>query len=178
MKRKGDLYENIYKFENIVSAFNEVCRNTKNKKKIANLKEYKGIYISRVYNILKNNAYIPGPVNIFTIYEPKERRIVSQNVQDKIINHLVARYILYPAILPCLLDVNVASRKGLGTREGLALTNEFHRICKIKYSTYYILKCDISKFFVSIEQDILKEKLKRRIKNKILCKISRWFFII
>ena len=27
-----------------------------------------------------------GPVNIFTIYEPKERRIVSQNVQDKIVN--------------------------------------------------------------------------------------------
>ena len=32
-------------------------------------------------------------------------------MQDKIVNHLVARYILYPALIPCLLDVNVASRK-------------------------------------------------------------------
>ena len=171
MKRKGNLYLEIYKFENIISAFNEVCKNTKNKKKVANLKEYKCIYISRIYNILKNKEYKPGPFNIFTIYEPKERRIVSQNMQDKIINHLVARYILYPAILPCLLDVNVASRKGLGTIEGIRLAKNFHRICKVKYKTYYILKCDISKFFASIDHDILKQKLERRIKDKDALKI-------
>ena len=81
-------------------------------------------------------------------------------MQDKIINHLVARHILYPAILPCLLDVNVASRKGLGTSEGIRLYKNFHRICKVKYKAYYILKCDISKFFASINHEILKEKLK------------------
>ena len=171
MKRKGNLYQEIYKFENIISAFNEVCKNTKNKKKVANLKEYKCIYISRIYNILKDKKYKPGPFNVFTIYEPKERRIVSQNMQDKIINHLVARYILYPAILPCLLDVNVASRKGLGTSEGVRLAQNFHRICKVKYKTYYILKCDISKFFASIDHDILKQKLERRIKDKDALKI-------
>ena len=32
---------------------------------------------------------------------------------------------------------------------------------------YYILKCDISKFFSSINHDILKQKLERRI--KIIC---------
>ena len=92
-------------------------------------------------------------------------------MQDKVINHLVARYILYPAILPCLLDVNVASRKGLGTSEGIRLAMNFHRICKVKYKTYYILKCDISKFFASIDHDILKKKLERRIKDKDALKI-------
>ena len=171
MKRKGNLYQNIYNFNNIVDAFNEVCRNTKNKRKVANLKEYKAIYISRIHNILESKTYTPGPVNIFTIFEPKERRIVSQNVQDKIINHLVARHILYPAILPCLLDVNVASRKGFGTSEGLALASKFHKICKIKYGRYYVLKCDVSKFFASIDHDILKKKIKRRIKDKDALKI-------
>ena len=171
MKRKSNLYQEIYKFENIVSAFNEVCRNTKNKRKVDKFKEYRCIYISRIYNILKTKSYKPGSYNVFTIYEPKERRIVSQGMQDKVINHLVARHILYPAILPCLLDVNVASRKGLGTSEGIRLTMNFHRICKIKYKTYYVLKCDISKFFASIEHDILKKKLERRIKDKDALKI-------
>ncbi len=45
------------------------------------------------------------------------------------------------------------------------------KICKVKYKTYYILKCDISKFFASINHDILKEKLKRRIKDKDALKI-------
>ncbi len=171
MKRIGNLYQNIYKFENIVNAYNEVCRNTKNKRKVENLKEYKTIYISRIYNILKNKSYIVGPYNTFTIYEPKERIISSQNVQDKIINHLVSRYILYPAILPCLLDVNVASRKNMGTSKGIDLSLKFHNKCKIKYDHYYILKCDISKFFYSINHDNLKQKLTKRIKDADALKI-------
>ena len=96
MKRKNNLYENICKMENILSAFDEVCRNTKNKRKVRNYKEYKCIYVSRIYNILSARKYKVGKYNVFTIYEPKERRIVSQGLQDKIVNHLVSRYILYP----------------------------------------------------------------------------------
>ena len=171
MKRKNDLYKNICKIENIFSEYNEVCKNTKNKRKVSNLKEYKAIYISRIYNILNSRSYVVGPYNVFTIYEPKERRIASQGVQDKIINHLVARFILYPALMPCLINENVASRPGLGTKKGYELANNFHRICKIKYKDYYILKCDISKFFASIDHDILKAKLLRRIKDKDAIKI-------
>ena len=52
MKRKGYLYQDIYKFDNILATYNEVCRNTKNKRKVATLKEYKAIYISRIHKIL------------------------------------------------------------------------------------------------------------------------------
>lgn len=171
MKRKGYLYENIYDFNNIVDAYEEVCRNTKNKKKVEYFKEYKCIYISRIYNILKNEEYVVGPYNIFTIYEPKQRRIVSQNMQDKVINHLVARHILYPALLPCLLDFNVASRKNMGMKKGLELYNKYRNYYSNRFSTYYILKCDVSKFFASINHDILKQKLLRRIKDKKAIKI-------
>ena len=106
-----------------------------------------------------------GPYNVFTIYEPKERRIVSQSLHDKIINNLVSRYILYPSIVPCLISQNVASLKNRGTKEGLRLANLYHRKCK-NYKKYYILKCDISKFFASIDKDILKSKLSRKIKDK------------
>lgn len=171
MKRKGYLYENIYKFDNIVDAYNEVCRNTKNKKKVEYFKEYRCIYISRIYNILKNEEYVVGPYNVFTIHEPKERRIVSQNMQDKVINHLVARHILYPAILPCLLDFNVASRKNMGMKRGLELYEHYRNYYHKRFGTYYILKCDISKFFASINHDILKKKLLRRIKDSKALKI-------
>ena len=165
MKRKSNLYQNIYRMENIIDSYNEVCRNTKNQRKVAHFKEYRSSYISRIYNILETRTYQPGPYNIFTIYEPKERRIVSQGMLDKVINHLISRYILYPAILPCLIDANVASRKDMGTRKGLELCKKFHNVCKIKYKEYYILKADISKFFASIDHNILKEKLKRKIKD-------------
>ena len=171
MKRIGNLYQNICKIENIKSTYSEVCRNTRNKTRVENLKSYKSIYISRIYNILVDKTYEVGPYNSFVIYEPKRREIVSQNIQDKIINHLVARFILYPALIPCLLDINVASRKYMGTSKGLAYAMDFHRKCKIKFDTYYVLKCDVSKFFASIDHDILKQKLLRRIKDKDALKI-------
>ena len=36
----------------------------------------------------------------------------------------------------------------------------------MKYGEYYILKCDISKFFDSIDKEILKAKILRKIKDK------------
>ena len=62
MKRKGNLYQNIYKLENIENAFNEVCRNTRNKRKVANFREYKCSYISTIYTILKNREYKPRTI--------------------------------------------------------------------------------------------------------------------
>lgn len=171
MKRYSNLYKNICILENIEDSFKEVRKNTNNDRRVFNMKQYRSYYISTVYDIVNNYSYVVGPYNKFTIKEPKERQIVSQNIIDKIINHLVARHILYPAILPCLLDVNVASRKNLGTSAGLEIAKKFRRKCKIKYNHFYVLKCDISKFFANINHEILKEKLLKRIKDKAALEI-------
>lgn len=171
MKRKNNLYENICIIKNIEEAFNEVCRNTKNKRKVELFKEYKCLYISRIYNILRTRKYIPEKYNVFTIYEPKQRTIISQNMQDKVINHLVTRQILYPAILPCLINENVASRENMGTKKGLEYYYKYMRNCTIKYEKFYILKCDISKYFANIDHEILKIKIRKKIKDKEALKI-------
>ena len=67
------------------------------------------------------------------------QRIVIQNMFDKMVNHLVARFILLPAILPCLVDTNVASRANKGTSAGLEYYYDFRRICDVKFKEYYIL---------------------------------------
>ena len=143
----------------------------KNKKKVNQFKEFKCMYVSKIYRTLKNKEYKVGPYIVFTIYEPKKRRIVSQGMFDKIINHLVSRHILIPALLPSLIDQNVASRENLGTKKGLEYFYKYRNICEYKYKTYYILKCDICSFFASINKEILKEKLKRKIKDKDALKI-------
>ena len=171
MKRKNNLYEEMCKIENINKVFDEICRNTKNKRKVQRFKEYKSINITRIYNILNARKYVPGPYNKFTIYEPKKRDVVSQNMIDKAVNHLVSRYILMPSLISCLVDANVASRVDKGTGKGLEIYQKYKRTCDIKYKNYYILKCDISKFFYNIDHDILKEKLKRKIKDKDALKI-------
>lgn len=166
MKRKDNLYQEMCKIENIIPVFNEICRNTRNKRKVARYKESKCANIYRAYAILTSKSYTPSKPFVFTIYEPKERRIESQPMEDKLINHLVSRYILHPAILPCLIGANVASREGKGTNAGLMYFKKYSSICKRKYGTYYILKGDVKKFFYSIDKEILKKKVERKIKDK------------
>ena len=117
---------------------------------------------------LINKNYKFGGYHKFTIYEPKERLIMSMNMYDKIINHLVSEYILLPTIVLCLIDSNVASRKDKGTSYGIKLYYKYRQIYDTKYgkNNYYLLKLDIKKFFENINHEILKKILRTRIKDK------------
>lgn len=171
MKRYNNLYKDICNMDNIMFVYKKTCQKVKNRKKRELLRENKAIYINRIYTMLNEKIYKVGNYNKFVICDTKKREIYSQNIEDKIVNNLVARYILFPALLPCLLDVNVASRRNMGVKLGLALANSYHMKCKAKYDSYYILKCDIAKFFLNINHDILKKKILTRIKDKSALKI-------
>lgn len=171
MKRFNNLYENIYKAENIKACYYEVMRNTKNKRQVYKLQNNAENVIRTIYEELKNERYVVGKYNVFIIYEPKQRTIVSQGMKDKIVNHLIAREILYPAILPCLIPFNVASRPGMGTKKALEYLERYRRQFAAKNEKYFMLKCDISRFFLSIDHKILKKKVRRRIKDPRVLKI-------
>ena len=171
MKRFNNLYENIYKTENIKACYYEVMRNTKNKRQVYKLQNNAKNVIRTIYEELKNERYVVGKYNVFIIYEPKQRTIVSQGMKDKIVNHLIAREILYPAILPCLVPFNVASRPGMGTKKALEYLERYRRQFAAKNEKYFMLKCDISRFFLSIDHKILKKKVRRRIKDPRALKI-------
>lgn len=171
MKRFNNLYENIYKTENIKACYYEVMRNTKNKRQVYKLQNNAKNVIRTIYEELKNERYVVGKYNVFIIYEPKRRTIVSQGMKDKIVNHLIAREILYPAILPCLVPFNVASRPGMGTKKALEYLERYRRQFAAKNEKYFMLKCDISRFFLSIDHKILKKKVRRRIKDPRALKI-------
>ena len=166
MKRVGNIYQRVVHIQNIECAFDEVMKTTRNKNKVILFDDYKMVYIYRIYKDMLNCTYLPFLVNEFIIYEPKKRLIVSQSIYDKVINHLVSRELLIPYLTPCLIDSNVASRKGRGTSYGRKLYFQYRHIKDQKYSKYYLLKIDIQGYFRHIKHDILKEKIKGKIKDK------------
>ena len=105
---------------------------------------------------------IVGKYNIFLIKDPKYRIIMSQNINDKIINHLMAD-ILIKVLEPSLINTNVASRKGKGTSYGIKCLKKYLNSMN---GEVYALKFDISKFFYNIDHGVLKRMLKRKIKDK------------
>lgn len=138
---------------------NEVSRNTKNKNKIYHFEKYKMTNIINIKEEIESNTYNIGKYNIFSIYEPKLRIIMSLSIKDRIVDHYIAKYILIPKVEKYLDIRNVASRKNKGISYGLKLLKKYIEENK-KYENIYILKLDISKYFYSINHSILKSMLK------------------
>ena len=73
---------------------------------------------------------------------------MCQSIKDKLINHLVSKYFLIDIFDKTLIDSNVATRKGKGTHYGIKLFKKYYNYYKNNYNNFYILKFDISKYFI------------------------------
>lgn len=167
MKRVNNIYNKITDIKNIVDMYNKKVKiTTKNKQKIENFNDYYTVNIAKLENALKQKSYEVGKYNIFLIEEPKIRVIMSQNIIDKLANHLVAQYFLIDILEKDLIEENIATRKNKGTKYGIDLTKKYLNQIKKDTSDIYFLKFDISKYFYSIDQCILKELINKKIKDK------------
>lgn len=165
MKRVNNIYNKICDFDTIIDMYKKVKKTVKNKSKIIRFEEFKTYNINNIYNKLNNKTYIPGKYNIFLIKKPKYRIVMAQNISDKIVNHLVAKYLLVDVVEKSLINENVATRKNKGTHYGMKLLKQY--LIKLsKEKEIYALKIDIHKFFYSIDHNILKELLKTKIKDE------------
>ena len=143
MKRVNNIYYKICDINNIMKYEHIVSVNTANKKKVEKFQEHYVENIYKIRDILMSKNYIPGEYNIFFIHEPKLRLIMSNNIQDKIINHLVAYYLLVEVFDKTFIDTTVATRVGKGTHLGLKFTKKyinnmklFHNKCIMKFMLF------------------------------------------
>lgn len=167
MKRVNNIYHKICDIDNIMKFEHIISVNTSNKKKVEKFQEHYVENIYKIRDILMSKNYIPGEYNIFFIHEPKLRLIMSNNIQDKIINHLVAYYLLVEVFDKTFIDTTVATRVGKGTHLGLFYTKKFINDMKRLYGNdFYYLKFDISKYFYNIDHDIIKKIIRNKIKDK------------
>lgn len=170
MRRVNNIYDNILDIKVIQKIYSSRVRvNTKNKLK---LEKFENNYVSNmiyIKQILEEINYKPGRYNIFLIKEPKLRIIMSQNIIDKIINHVVSQYFLINIFESTLIEENVATRKNKGTKYGIFILKKY--LNEVKDKNFYVLKFDISKYFFNLDHKIIKELLVHKIKDKEALKI-------
>ena len=169
VKRVGNLYNEIIDLKKINKIYLKIKTNTKNKRKIENFENNYVANTVYIKNILEKKNYKPGKYNIFIIREPKIRLIMSQNITDKIINHLVSQYFLVNIFEKTLINENIATRKNKWTHYGLKLLKKY--LNNLKDKNFYVLKFDISKYFFNLDHQIIKDIIRKKIKDKEVLKI-------
>jgi retron-type reverse transcriptase len=157
MKRHGNLWQELITFENLYYAAMKAQQGKRYRENVLefnyNLEE--NLLILR--QELEQKTYQPGDYYSFRIYDPKPRLISAAPYRDRIVHHALCN-IIVPRLDKSFITDCYANRKDYGTHKALRRFINFSR------SSQYVLQCDIKKYFPSIDHQILKELLRRKIK--------------
>lgn len=159
-------FEQIISLNNLFNAWREFKRNKGKRQDIKlfgfNLEDN----LFALYEELKNGTYQPSNYASFYIQDPKLRNIHKAVVKDRIVHQAIFRLIYHIFDQHFIFD-SYSCRFNKGTHKGVDRLEKFIRQTSQNYSRpAYILKCDVKKFFDSIDQKILFELIKKEIKNE------------
>lgn len=114
---------------------------------------------------LKSKKYRHAGYEGFYISDPKLRHIHKATVRDRVLHHAIFR-VLNPIFEPMFISNSFSCRIGKGTHKGVeVLRNMLKSESRNNTKTCYILKCDVRKFFDSVDHGVLLSILRRRIKD-------------
>jgi len=119
--------------------------------------------ILELHRELKAGTYHHGEYQHFKISDPKPRDIHKASVRDRIVHHALYRQ-LYPFFARTFIADSYSCQKGKGTHKAMDRFRAYaHKVSQNHTRTCYVLKCDIRKFFASIDQRALLSIVERYV---------------
>jgi retron-type reverse transcriptase len=165
MKRINNLYEKIYSIENLQLA-DEIARKGKTKQPgVIGHDQNREENIQKLHEMLKDKTYQTSEYTTFTIFEPKERLIFRLPYYPDRITHHAVMNVLEPIFVSTFTADTYSCIKGKGIH---AAANAVKYALKNVENTGYCLKLNIKKFYPNVDHEILKQLLRRKIKDNDL----------
>lgn len=116
-------------------------------------------------DMLINKTYRTSPYTTFKVYEPKEREVYRLPFFPDRITHHAVMNILEPILVTMFTTNSYSCIKGKGIH---AAANDVKKTLRDVAGTHYCLKLDIKKFYPNIDHAILKQIIRRKIKDQDL----------
>ena len=158
-------YNDIITIGNILATWQLFLRGKRHKKDIIRFQAELGQNLVSLHHDLRNKTYKHGPYSAFNISDPKPRNIHKASVRDRLLHHIIHRE-LYPYFEPRFIHDSYSCRKNKGTHRAINRFRDFAgRVSRNHTRTCFVLKCDIRRFFASIDQTLLMKILQRHIEN-------------
>lgn len=161
MKRIGNLYTKIYDLDNLYLAYSKAKTGKSKSKGVIQFESDLDNNILRIQKELIEQKYITSEYNVFTIRDPKERTIYSLPFRDRVVQHAIMNIIesLWTSVF---ISHSYSSIKGKGIH---GAWKHIRRDMKNRKQTQYCLKMDITKFYPSINHHIMKQIIRKKIKD-------------
>lgn len=165
MKIYKDLYWSIISPQALFKAWEVFKSDKRNKPDIGEFEKNLEQNIFDLYRDLKAETYQHGLYKGFWIHDPKIRRIHKAIVRDRVLHHATFS-VLNKIFEPTFIRDSYSCRINKGTHKGVErVANMLRSESRNNTRTCYALKCDVRKFFDSIDHEVLIAILCRRIKD-------------
>lgn len=171
-KIKNVFYKNLT-FEKLMQAHKRAKKHKSYKNEIIKFEFNLENNITNLINQLKNRTYRLGNYFVFKVYEPKERIIQALPYKDRIVHQWYVEEFIKPYIVPKFISTTFACITDRGTHKAVEEVSRQMRICKRNMGDFWILKCDIRKFFYSIHPFTLFEIMKKYISDPDLLYLTK-----
>lgn len=149
--------------ENLLAAWREFLRGKRKKRDVQEFQYRLMDNILDLHHDLKERTYRHGGYEAFKISDPKPRDIHKARVRDRLLHHAIYRK-LYPFFDRTFIADSYSCRRGKGTHRAMNRFRQFaYKVSRNHTRTCWVLKCDIRKFFASIDQSILLDIVRRYI---------------
>ncbi|MFZ2189510.1 MAG: reverse transcriptase/maturase family protein [Candidatus Magasanikiibacteriota bacterium] len=159
-------YNDIIGLNNLFSAWEELVVGKSHKDDIEAFTLDLFDNIAKLHDDLVNRTYKHGGYYSFYINDPKRRHIHKADVRDRLLHHAIYR-LLYPFFERTFISDSFSCRLGKGVYKAIEnFEAKSYKISKNKNKTCWVLKCDIKKFFDSIDHKILLDILNDYIPDK------------
>lgn len=168
-----NVYENVITFEKLLEAHKKARRGKREKKEIILFELDLEKELLSLERELKSGKYRAGKYRSFKIYEPKERDIMASPYRDRVIHQWYVENFIKPYFVSQFIVTSYAGIEGRGMHKASKDVQVGMRKAKQKWDEYYILKMDVTKYFLNIDKKILWNILKRKIKDKKLLWLTR-----
>jgi retron-type reverse transcriptase len=159
MKTYKNLYPRICSFENLLLAAKKAQKGKRFKTNTAEFNFQLERELLTLQQELLSQTYQPGGYHEFYIFDPKKRLISAAPYRDRVIHHALCN-VIEPIFDKTFIYDSYACRKGKGQHKAV---QRFTQFCQ---NNKYVLKCDIRKYFPTIDHEILKEKIRQKIADK------------
>lgn len=166
-------YNNIIEIENLLEAWMEFLRGKRKKDDVQIFERNLMQNIISLHSDLKSKTYKHSEYEAFNISDPKPRVIHKAKVRDRLLHHALYRY-LYPFFNKTFISDSFSCRLMKGTHNAVKRLNDFYnKVSKNNTKQVWVLKCDIRKFFDSINHEILLNILDLYIEDKEIIGLLR-----
>lgn len=158
IKKAHGLWDGFGRFEQIVRCFYKAARGKFTRAAILEFYSNLENNCLQISSELKSGEYQWGTYRSFYVEDPKRRLIESAPFRDRIVHHAIFE-VLEPVFDPCFYAHSYACRKGRGTHRAMYA---LHRWIANEPDLYF-LQMDVSKYFPSINRDILSGLIHRKV---------------